>query len=596
MRSTFSSTVVAVGFLVSVAGCGATGGVRLGYGAACVPGDTSTVCTNGLCVALDDQSGFCTRTCNDDCPQGSTCEAAGRYGRICRAVVGCKTEVDCPAGHVCNAETGACYIAVSRSLCSPCQDVSQCPSGGACFKAIGSGEQFCTTACGAAGECPMGFACKDTPVGKQNSLVKQCVPVSETCNQGRGLCTSCEGDNECGGPADLCVRNVVSGERFCGRDCNPAKNVCPAAGCDPVKLDSAQNPECPTGFSCVNLALNAGGTERGPFQCVPNSNSCTGYCDATTDVGQRSQCGVGKLCVNNKCQPATDGRMCASCSDNDDCRGGGFAENRCITNNCPNCEFRGESFCSTPCADDAACTASFGVGFVCKAVTDPTGVVRSYCMPQRGTCQSGLKRLGDDCSGNGAKDCVTGLCVAAGLSSFCSNPCTADAQCDDGRFRCCEASASGYDCSADHRSGNGPKSGSGVCSPTGGLFGDDCAPGRSPCQSGTCLDLGTARVCSVTCSGGACPSGFACRKATAPGSTATVDVCFPNGGGKSGSSCSFGPAACESGLCIRKDSGNICTQACTSASDCPATWTCEVSLSVTQQSVQTCLPPALTEG
>ncbi len=598
MRSTFLSSrigVVAVGFVAFLAACGSSGAAQLSYGAACVPGEASTECTDGLCVALDDQSGFCTRTCDDDCPQGSVCEAAGRYGKICRPLVGCKTEVDCPAGHTCNAETGNCYIAVSRSLCSPCQDVSQCPSGGACFKAIGSGEQFCTSACGADDTCPTGYECREAPVGAANALVKQCVPVSETCNQGRRLCTACEGDNECGGPADLCVRNVVSGERFCGRDCNPAKNVCPAAGCEPALLDSAQNPECPNGFSCVNLSLNGAGIGRGPFQCVPNSNSCVGFCDASAEVGQVSQCGLGKLCVDNKCQPATDGRMCASCSDNDDCRGGGFTENRCITNNCTDCPFRGESFCSTACADDAACTASFGVGFVCKPVADPTGVMRSYCMPQRGTCQSGLKRLGDDCSGQGAQDCVTGLCVASGLASFCSVSCAADADCDDGRYRCCEAVASGYDCSAEHRAGEGPKSGAGVCSPTGGLFGDDCAPGRAPCQSGTCLDLGTARVCTVTCASGACQSGFSCRKAQVAGGE-PVDVCFPNGGGKAGSSCSFGPAACESGLCIRKDSGNICTLGCTTSTDCPESWTCELSLSVTNQSMQSCLPPVLTEG
>ena len=39
----------------------------------------------------------------------------------------------------------------------------------------------------------------------------------------------------------------------------------------------------------------------------------------------------------------------------------------------------------------------------------------------------------------------------------------------------------------------GPASGSGVCAPITGLFGDDCSPGQAPCQTGTCLDLGTAQ-------------------------------------------------------------------------------------------------------
>lgn len=586
--------------LALTAACGPSGPRTLPIGEPCTPGDQSAVCSSGLCVALDNQSGFCTSECTDTCPDGFVCQAAGRYGRICRALTGCKTEVDCPSGHVCNAETGNCYIAVSRTLCAPCQDAAQCPMGGACFHAIGSGEEFCTAPCGASDACPTNYECKEIPAGKEGALIKQCVPLTESCNNGKGICSACSGDAECGGPFDLCVRNVVSGETFCGRDCNPAKNVCPMPGCDPKLLDSAENPDCPAGFSCTNIGKSDDPNVIGPYQCVPNSNTCQGYCDTQDTVGQVSQCGLGKVCVNNACVPSTDGRMCSPCTDNDDCRRGGFTENRCIVNNCPDCAFKGEAFCSTPCADDAACIRSFGAGFVCKPVQDPQGV-RNYCMPQRGTCKSGLKRLGEDCAANGAQDCVSGTCLVAGLSSFCSGPCTSDAQCGDNRYRCCEvATSGGYDCSEDKRTATGPKSGMGVCAPIGGLFGDDCTPGRSPCQSGTCLDLGTARVCSVTCPTGACPTGFACRKATLPSSLGgmeqTIDVCFPNGGGTAGAKCEFGPAACESGLCIRKDSGNICTLGCAADSECPENWKCELLRSVTDQSVQACLPPALQDG
>jgi|APLak6261679142_1056127.scaffolds.fasta_scaffold00343_4 hypothetical protein len=589
-----------VGSLLVVTACGPTGPKPLALGSPCVPGDSVSVCASGLCVALDNQSGFCTDVCvaDDACPTDYVCKAAGRYGRICRPLTGCKAEVDCPSGHTCNTETGNCYIAVSRSLCSPCQDNKQCPTGGACFSAIGSGEQFCTAPCGAGDTCPAGFSCRDLPVGPENALVKQCAPTNETCNNGRSICSPCQGDAECGGPFDLCVRNVVSGETFCGRDCNPAKNLCPTPGCDPKALDSAANPDCPNGFSCTNIGKSDDPNVIGPYQCVPNSNSCEGFCDATDTIGQVGQCGLGKVCSSNVCTGATDGRMCSPCADNDDCRRGGFAENRCIVNNCPDCPFAGEAFCSTPCADDAACVRSFGVGFVCKPVDDPSGPPRSYCMPQRGTCKSGLGRLGEDCSVAGAQDCVTGLCLEAGLNDFCSSPCTADAQCGDSRFRCCETSTAtgGYDCSPERRSATGPLSGAGVCAPIGGLFGDDCSPGRAPCQSGTCLDLGTARLCSITCAAGSCPGGFSCRQAVAPDGTTQVPVCFPNGGGKPGADCDFGPAACESGLCIRKDSGPICTVGCMGDTDCPDGWICDLLRTVTEQSVQACLPPALQDG
>jgi hypothetical protein len=586
--------------LLAGAGCGPTGPKPLPFGTACTPGDTVAPCASGLCVALDDKSGFCTDVCTvtADCPENYACSGAGRYGRICQALTGCKTETDCPAGHTCDAATGNCYIAVSRTLCSPCQDAAQCPAGGSCFEAIGSGEKFCTAPCGTGDACPSGYDCREIPAGDMGAPIKQCVPSNDTCSNGRAICTPCRGDAECGGPFDLCVRNVVSGEQFCGRDCNPSKNICPMPGCDPAALDQAANPDCPTGFSCTNIGKSDDPNVIGPYQCVPNSNTCAGYCDAVDAVGQVSQCGLGKVCVNNACVPAVDGRMCSPCTDNDDCRRGGFTENRCIVNNCPDCPFKGEAFCSTPCADDAACVRSFGAGFVCKPVDDPSGVMRSYCMPQRGTCHSGLARLGDDCTANGAAECVTGMCLVAGVTSFCSGPCTTDSQCGDNQYRCCETTATGgYDCSDDKRNPDGPKSGMGVCAPLGGLFGDDCSPGRAPCQSGTCLDLGTARVCSVTCAGGAaCPAGFTCRKAQQTNSTDQVDVCFPNGGGTPGADCAFGPAACQSGLCIRKDSGPICTQPCMADSDCPETWICDLLRTVTDQSVQACLPPALQDG
>ncbi len=579
--------------------CGGTVRQPLALGANCDPSgaEDAIPCADGLCVGLDSKSGFCSRNCdNEVCPEDFLCQAAGRYGKICKRLDGCKVDLDCPSGHSCNPKSGNCYIKVSRTLCSPCQDALQCPQGGACFSAIGSGERFCTAACGNNDACPPGFKCKEVPAGEEMATIKQCVPASESCNFGKELCAPCKGDDECGGPFDVCVRNVVSGETFCGRDCNPKKNFCPSPGCDPEALESAQNPECPSGFSCTNIGASTDPNVRGPHQCVPNSNTCANYCNAAPndEITQLRQCGLGKTCASETCQNATDGRECAPCIDNDDCRKGSHPENRCIVNNCPSCPFKGEAFCATPCANDAACLSSFGPGFVCKVATDTAGLNKSYCVPQRGTCKSGLGRLGDDCTINGAADCVAGVCLKAGASSLCSLACTADAQCADTRYRCCESTADGYDCSADKRTIDGPKSGMGVCAPLGGLFGDDCTPGRSPCQTGTCLDLGTSRVCSLTCANGAaCPSGFTCRKASLPNASGAIDVCFPEGGGQAGADCAFGPAACASGLCIRKDSGPICTLSCTNDTGCPEDWACITLLDVTETSVQVCVPNTL---
>ncbi len=559
------------------------------------PGETASECADGLCIALDSASGFCTRSCTEDskCGSGYVCSAAGRYGKVCHKLTGCKTDGECPAGHACNPGTGNCYIKVSRTLCSPCQDGLQCPPDGACFSAAGSGEQFCTTACGENGLCPQGFTCQSIPAGVDRAMISQCVPVSESCDFGKTLCAPCKGDAECGGAFDLCVRNVVSNETFCGKDCDPKQNVCPGAGCDPQTLLSAKNPGCPEGFSCSNIGSSDDPNVKGPFQCVPDSNTCAGYCSAADERGQTRQCGLGKACdgPSHHCQSASDGRQCAPCLDNDDCKKGPHSENRCLVNDCPDCPFKGESFCASPCLDDVACRSRFGPGFLCKAVSESAGSGH-FCIPQRGSCASGLGQLGDDCSVHGAEDCVAGLCLRAGRSALCSFPCTEDSECGDTRYRCCEYTDAGHDCSESKRTANGPLSGTGLCAPLGGLFGDDCTPGRPPCQSGTCLDMGTARLCTRTCENG-CPAGFACRKAVAGEGAAELEVCFPEGGGGAGADCSFGPAACASGLCIRKDSGPICSDACTEDSQCPESWHCSIVRAVNEQSVQACLPPAL---
>lgn len=586
MNHPFNRSAACALLTVALFACGPSEPPPKAIGEPCAPtvapGEVAVECADGLCVALDDFSGFCTRTCTEDslCPADYVCEAAGRYGKICKKLTGCTNDGECPAGHVCNADTGNCYVPVSRTLCSPCQDSNQCPEGGTCFTALGSGEQFCTGACGANDACPLGFECKDIPAGEDRANIRQCVPATQSCNFGKSLCTPCEGDGECGGFFDLCVRNVVSNETFCGRDCDPKRG----------------QEACPPGFGCVDIGQSDDENVEGPFQCVPNSNSCAGYCDAQDEAGQVRQCGLGKECnlVSNLCAVASDGRQCAPCLTNDDCRRGSHPENRCISNDCADCAFKGESFCASPCADDAACFQTFGPGFVCKPVLEPSGATKNFCMPQRGTCASGLGRLGDDCSVNEAQDCITGVCLKAGNTSLCSLPCANDSQCGDTRYRCCEFTAgAGYDCSDAKRNGDAPISGSGVCAPLGGLFGDDCSPGRPPCQTGTCLDLGTARLCTTPCAAG-CPEGFACRTAANVDGSGEVEICFPNGGGQAGADCTFGPAACESGLCIRKDSGSVCTQSCNDGDPaCPDGWSCTQTATVDEQTVLACLPPSL---
>lgn len=550
------------------AACGGTEGPKLFLGDSCAAFD-DTACRTGVCLRLDDETAYCTEACDaeaQDCPEGFLCQpTANPSGDHCvmRSAGGaCADDADCPSGHLCDTSPGpgqgVCYIPVTRGLCAPCNSDLQCPSGGGCFETA-TGEHLCTAPCD--GGCPTGYACQDLP-----RLGQQCVPERQTCSAGRPLCASCRGDAECGGYLDLCVKNLVTGEQFCAQDC---------AG-DPAA--------CPQGFGCTDLS----GAGDGPFQCVPNASTCEGYCDAPAgDVARaEAQCGFGFMCdaESGTCFAADDGRLCAPCADDDDCRKtAGSAGNLCMMN-----RDTGETFCGRDCATDPC-----PLGFSCID-TQAAGTTHRQCVPTRGSCRTGTGRLDDDCSVHGADDCLTGICLDFGRMQHCSARCTEDADCAEGGlgYTCCGLTDGGahFDCA------QGPATGEeGVCAPRGGDFGDDCTPGQPPCRSGLCLDIGTARLCSESCATDAdCEAGFRCADGQDAESGEAIRICFPSGGGTLGADCTFGPAACESRLCIKTSGQNLCAEACGSDGSCPEDWVCDPEAqTVDGKDIEVCVPPQL---
>ena len=548
-------------------------------GADCVA-DRDAGCASGQCLALDSATAYCTQSCQAaaDCPAGFICAQGGNgKGLLCQSVGAgsvCGVDDDCPAGLKCDAPIARCYIPVTRSSCGPCTSDRQCGAGGSCH-AEGS-DHYCAAACGAGDTCAAGYACKSADGGKR------CLPSGGSCRGGRPLCAPCAGDLECGKPGDLCVRNLVSQETFCAVQC-------------------AQASDCARGFTCLDL----GGKGTGPNQCVPDSGTCArsasyaGYCDSTDPAAVQRECGLGASCdlPNHLCKRATDGSICSLCSSDDDCTKASPAA-RCVVNRTPGSPSLGEQFCGSDCslngcsgpgcqADPSRC----GPQFTCTGI-GPGGVWPWQCVPLRGSCQSGFARLGDSCEKAGPADCVSAICAQFGSERRCSSACTADADCGDARWRCCAGvGANKYDCT------HAPSTaGSGICAPAGGSFGADCAPGSPPCQEGLCLDLGTAQVCTRGCdAANACATGFSCQPGTlrqADGTLgAAVNVCFPDGGGGVGSGCAFGPAACRSHLCLKKESGNVCTKTCTANGDCPAQWTCAEETMPGGAKVSVCVPP-----
>ncbi len=564
-----SSRVLLLLVLPLLIACEVRGARTLEPGEICEPGGAER-CSGpaASCLPLDDDTGICTHACvvDSECPAGLTCqlEPGGATAR-CAPGFRCDANADCPAGHRCDVDAGICFVSVVRDLCSPCDTDAQCPAGGKCAEARGTGERFCTRPC-VEGACFEGYACREVG-GSQ-----QCVPERGSCEGGRPLCAPCTGDSQCGDGNDLCVENFLRpGERFCGVSCNPA--------CDDGSCQSA----CPDSFRCADLS----GVGEGPFQCVPVTETCTGWCDGD------EACGAGETCARDDhlCVPATDGRVCAPCADDDDCRATG---SRCIEGE------DGDAFCAPPCGVGDACP----LGLVCS----PLGEDETVCAPAIGTCSGGAGRLGEACGEQGAAGCLSGVCLQAGATNLCSGRCALDADCADANFGCCAVVEAGdgtksWDCSLEP--GDFTELG-GVCAPRGGLFGDACDPGRPPCQDGYCLDLGASRLCTATCNatrdcdiaaGPAMAGRFVCSPAGvvggdgAPGES--VRICFPAGGGATGSDCTFGAAACKDSLCIKKASGNVCTEECVDDVDCPTGWSCDETTTVDGLRLTLCLPPSV---
>ena len=550
-------------FSCAIACGGGTITARGGIGADCLA-QRNDGCLSSLCLALDSATAYCTQPCQSqtDCPANYLC-LPSNGDKLCQARGAggvCSVDADCPAGLQCDASSARCYIAVTRSACGACTSDKQCGTGGTCHaETSGSTDTFCAPACGAGNSCATGFLC--APAADANGA-HRCLPVKAgssppavgSCRGGRPLCASCTGNVECGGPGDLCVRNLFSGESFCSTKC-----------------DSTH--ACQTDFTCTDLS----GRGSGPSQCTPNSQTCVGYCDGTDASTIVRECGLGSTCntTTHKCKPLTDGSLCAACSSDDDCVAH-VATSRCVVNRTAGSSYQGETFCGSDCSvgtcPGAGCTAN---SHACQTGFECIGLGTSntwpyQCAPIRGSCVGGLQGLGDSCATHGADDCRSAICAAFGTERECTAACTTDSQCGDARWRCCKAIGNTeYDCS---QAANGA---AGICAPIGGSFGDDCSAGSPPCQDGLCLDLGTAQLCTQECSAGTtCPTGFSCEAGTDASNGSSVSVCFPNGGGDSGADCTFGPAACKSHLCLKKDSGNVCTLACTADTQCPATWSC----------------------
>jgi len=126
------------------------------------------------------------------------------------------------------------------ACCAPCDRDIQCGEHNECLN-LSSANRFAAGPARLTANVP-----KLLLLAGKNE--KQCQPNESrrVCELGQTPCSPCSSDQECGGPNDACVPNLLTGKSYCGQDCN--------------------NSSCPEGF---RLRRSVGQLAPGVKQCVP---------------------------------------------------------------------------------------------------------------------------------------------------------------------------------------------------------------------------------------------------------------------------------------------------------------------------------------
>lgn len=386
------------------------------------------------------------------------------------------------------------------------------PSYGGGIVGLGPDDQngICALYAGSGSDCTM----TGCPTG-QECVSGSCQPI-----MGDGtVCSPCTSNEDCGGPADICI-GYPDGGRYCGQDC-------------------ASNADC-GGDTCA--ALQGGGRQcarvvGGNFTCTAMPMGCT----------TSSDCPVGQQCQGGTCVAGLPGAgLGEPCDSNDACSSGLCSNGACtqtcnsndITGSCPagfycngSAASCNEGFClaggpgggqlGQSCTEDTECASLFCEAGSCSQPCTPDGA--ATC-PSGFACQTGALECLGSCQQSGALgdicdtnfECTSGICATLGDLSFCTEFCTDAMPCPD-NFTCTPAGGD-----------------SSVCVPNSGGLGAECA-NNDDCISGICAVQGDRQYCTRICDDMTpCPAGeFACTPTADP----NTSVCQPIDGGMTDGGC-----------------------------------------------------------
>ena len=510
-------------------------------------------CLSGWCVEHLGE-GVCTVACQEECPQGWSCQQVG---------IGPDVQYICVSKHA--------------NLCRPCNSGETCQSlGGAEDVCVSYGAQgaFCGGVCESAQDCPWGFMCKDTTT-VDGIETTQCVAEAGVCpctakSISLALWTTCTSSNQYG---------ECSGKRVCTEDglwpcdaavpveeaCNGLDDDCDDETDEPSLTEGEYENLCDDGNPCTDDGcLGEEGCHHELLdegECI-DGDSCTvgDHCEAGVCIGLPIACDDGNPCTDDMCDGLGgcavefNTAVCDDadpCTVNDTCSGGeciGFqVECECeSTDECAVLEdgnlCNGTLVCDQTklpyqCAIDletvVSCpTPAEGPNAICLA---------SFCDPESGQCSTVADHEGFACD-DGDKCTVGDVCQAGECAPGVA------VTCNDGNL-----------CTDD------------LCQPQSGCL-----------HENNVVDCSDGDVCTTAdiCDGGVCTGGPALE--CDDGNGCTDDACDPQVGClhvanmepcDDGNACTDGDQ-CEDGKCtftsgVVCDDDNPCTkESCNPAVGC----------------------------